>query len=85
MLNLSFNQRHLPTSYISIPPPPETGQGLPSHFTLQPMASTETQPTSIKENEPVHAGLLRDETLFLREIFGYADTREHGRDLSLSG
>jgi len=49
------------------------------------MASTETQPTSIKENEPIHAGLLRDETLFLREIFGYADTRENGRGLSLSG
>ncbi|KAM0815802.1 putative Qde-2-interacting protein [Seiridium cardinale] len=37
------------------------------------------------EDKPMHAGLLRDETLFLRQIFGYADTREIGRNLSLRG
>ncbi|KAK6065198.1 QDE-2-interacting protein [Seiridium cupressi] len=37
------------------------------------------------EYKPMHAGLLRDETFFLRQIFGYADTREIGRNLSLCG
>src|SRR3569833_697425 len=67
----------LPTLRIS--------SSLLSHLTSQPMASTKTQPTSIKEYEPIHTGLLRDETLFLREIFGYADICENGQNLSLSG
>ena len=33
----------------------------------------------------MHTGLLRDETLFLRKIFGYADTPKNGRDPSLPG
>ena len=83
----STGRLHPTASYITQLPSNrqlEPGQDLLNHFTLQPMASTETNPTSIKGNEPMHAGLLRDETLFHREIFGYADTRENGRDLSLS-